>query len=325
MVKIGVVGCGHIGKIHIEQLKQISEVSLIGVLDKRIETAKTVSIQFGIPFCSNLEELLQITEAIIIATDSDSHFEIAQQCIKAGKHVFIEKPLTLDISQALELVHMSKESNVYCMVGHVERFNIAYTSVKRLILNPLFIESHRLASFSSKLATESVVLDLMIHDIDIVLSLVKSEINRISATGVKVISDSIDIANARIEFSNGCIANLTASRISQYAMRKTRVFQQDKYFNIDFLHRESEVVELIDANHAKYNPDLQVIQVANQATKYLYIEQWKNLENNAILDEMKNFVESIQMRKTPIISAEVAYTSMQVADKILKKIYSLND
>jgi predicted dehydrogenase len=325
MVKIGVIGVGRIGKIHIEQILKNPQTQLTGFFDiDNVRSAEIVAEFSLLPFVS-LNELLLASDAILIATNTEAHYEIALKCIKSGKHVFIEKPITIELSQALELVHSSKESNVKCMVGHVERFNPAFVLIRPFVTNPLFIESHRLATFSSKLAQESVILDLMIHDIDIVLSLVKSEINRISATGVKVISDTIDIANARIEFSNGCIANLTASRISQNAMRKTRVFQQDAYFNIDFLNRKSERVSLKSLKNNDTKRYEKAIHLTNGDTKYLHIDEMEDQASNAIYDELENFVDAIIGNKTPLVSAEIAYEAMDVAHKIIKKINFFND
>ena len=248
MLRVGVFGVGYLGKIHIEQLQKINGIELIGFYDPNDENAQFASDTFGITRYQTTDELIQNCDAIDIVAPSLHHFELAEKVIKSGKHVFIEKPFTQTVEQAEALCKMIAEANIKCQIGHVERFNPAFLAVKPYIQNPLFIEIHRLAQFNARGTDISVVLDLMIHDIDIVLSIVKSEIKRISASGVKVLSETADIANVRIEFLNGCVANITSSRISLKKMRKIRIFQKNAYISVDFLEKNFELIKIKQDN-----------------------------------------------------------------------------
>ena len=244
MLKVGVVGCGHLGKIHIKLLSESKNYFLVGVYDQNLEESKIISEKFNCTHFKNFNELLDNIDVLDIVTPTPFHFEYAELAINKKKHVFIEKPVCSNTNESNKLIELSRSNNVKIQVGHVERFNPAFTKVEKEINNPMFIESHRLAKFNPRGTDVSVVLDLMIHDIDVILKSVKSNVKEVSSVGISVISKTPDIANARIEFENGCVANLTASRVSLKNMRKTRFFQSGKYISIDFLNRESEIVEI---------------------------------------------------------------------------------
>ena len=238
MLKVGVFGVGHLGKFHLNNWKEIKEAELVGFYDPNDANAAEVSGKYGLTRYTDIQELLNKIDAADIVAPTDHHFALCEAAIRAGKHVFVEKPLANSIEEGRQLVNMVKEAGIKMQVGHVERFNPAYLAVKDLHLNPMFIEVHRLAQFNPRGTEVSVILDLMIHDIDIILSLVKSDIRSIYASGVAVMTETPDIANVRIEFNNGCVVNLTSSRISMKKMRKMRLFQKDAYIGIDFLEKK---------------------------------------------------------------------------------------
>jgi len=244
MLKVGVFGVGHLGKFHLNNWKEIEDVKLVGFFDPHNDNAKQVSADYGLKRFMDEEKLIEACDIIDVVVPTDKHFEICMMAIRKGKHVFVEKPLTHTIEEAKQLVNMVREANVKLQVGHVERFNPAFLAIKDLPLNPMFIEVHRLAQFNPRGTEVSVILDLMIHDIDIILSLVKSDVKNISASGVAVMTETPDIANVRIEFNNGCVANLTSSRISMKKMRKVRLFQKDAYIGLDFLEKKTEIIKL---------------------------------------------------------------------------------
>src|SRR5215218_5460308 len=244
MLKIGVFGTGHLGKFHLNNWKDIPGVQLTGFYDPDDTMAAEVADKYNLKRFENEDELIDISDAIDVVTPTQHHFHICEKAIKKGKHVFVEKPMANNMQEAKELVKLVQESKIKFQVGHVERFNPAFLAAKNLDLNPMFIEVHRLAQFNPRGTEVSVILDLMIHDIDVILSLVKSEVKNIYASGVAVMTDTPDIANVRIEFNNGCVANLTSSRISMKKMRKIRLFQKDAYIGIDFLEKKTEVIKL---------------------------------------------------------------------------------
>ena len=246
MLKAGVLGAGHLGKIHLKLLQQSNKYDLIGFYDPSTENALKVSEEFGYRSFNSIEELINEVDVVDIVTPTLSHFECAKQAIENGCHIFIEKPITKTVIEAEAIRTLASQKHVMGQVGHVERFNPAFTAVKNMITNPMFIECHRLAEFNPRGTDVPVVLDLMIHDIDIILSIIDSPVKNVHASGVTVISETPDIANARVEFENGCVANLTASRISMKNMRKSRFFQKDAYISIDFLEKKSEVVRMKD-------------------------------------------------------------------------------
>ena len=320
MIKIGILGAGHLGKIHIRLLKEIEKYQVIGFYDTNIEAAKVVSNELGVKFFESFEELVEQVDALDIVTPTITHFDCASKAIKKSKHVFIEKPITNTIEEAKILIGLSKEANVKVQVGHVERFNPAFIAAKDYCTNPMFIETHRLAQFNPRGTDVSVVLDLMIHDIDIILSVVKSNIKRISASGVSVVSDTPDIANARIEFDNGCVANLTASRISMKNMRKSRFFQKDNYVSIDFLDKKIDVIRLSTVE-GEVDPLAVVIELGNnKGAKQIYFDNPTILPSNAIKMELETFADSIISNTEPLVTIDDGYKALDVAYKIIEKI-----
>lgn len=320
MLKIGVLGAGHLGKIHIKLIQQIDNYELVGFYDPSKETAIKVAEEFGIRAFDEVDDLIEAVDVVDIVTPTLSHFDCAVKAIRQSKHIFIEKPITNTVEEAKKLIDLAEEANVKVQVGHVERFNPAFTATKEYINNPMFIETHRLAQFNPRGTDVSVVLDLMIHDLDIVLSIVKSNVRRISASGVAVVSDNPDIANARIEFDNGCVANLTASRISLKNMRKTRIFQRDAYLSIDFLEKESEVVRLSNVEGEADPLSVTIDLGEGKGQKQIYFEKPDVEENNAIKDELSTFADCINNDKTPPVSIHDGYNALSVAHKIIEKL-----
>ncbi|MEI6866739.1 Gfo/Idh/MocA family oxidoreductase [Flavicella sp.] len=316
MLKAGVLGAGHLGKIHLRLLQQSEKYELVGFYDPVEQNTAAVEKEFGYKAFSSIEALLAEVDVVDIVTPTLSHFDCAKQALKSGKHIFIEKPITKTYEEANELIALAKENKVRGQVGHVERFNPAFTAVKESIHNPMFIETHRLAEFNPRGTDVPVVLDLMIHDIDIILSVVNSKVKSINASGISVISQTPDIANARIEFENGCVANLTASRISLKNMRKSRFFQKDAYISVDFLDKKSELVRMDDAPE---NPDefAMILQNAEGIKKQIYFENPTIESNNAILDELESFANAIETNTTPVVSLNQGAKALQIALQII--------
>jgi len=316
MLKAGVLGAGHLGKIHLKLLKQSKKYELIGFYDPIKENAIKVAQEFGYKMFDSIDELIDSVDVVNIVTPTLNHHDCAINAIKKGKHIFIEKPITKTVQEAEEIRDLIKQNHVRGQVGHVERFNPAFTAVKDKIENPMFIESHRLAEFNPRGTDVPVVLDLMIHDIDIILSVVKSKIKNIHASGVSVISETPDIANARLEFENGCVANLTASRISMKNMRKSRFFQKDAYISVDFLDKKCELVKMQDVPN---NPDefAMILQNAEGIKKQIYFENPTITNNNAILDELESFADAINNNTTPIVSLHEGTEALRVAQQII--------
>ncbi len=316
MLKIGVLGAGHLGKIHLKLLQQSDKYELIGFYDPDDSNAKKVADEFGYRLFNTVTELIDAVEVIDIVTPTLSHFNCAKEAITKGRHIFIEKPITKTIIEAESLKTLASANHVIGQVGHVERFNPAFTAVKDAIQNPMFIEAHRLAEFNPRGTDVPVVLDLMIHDIDIILSVVKSKVKSIHASGVAVISETPDIANARIEFENGCVANLTASRISMKNMRKSRFFQKDAYISVDFLEKKSELVKMKDVPE---NPDefAMILQNAEGVKKQIYFENPTIGSNNAILDELESFAYAIVNGTEPIVTLSHGGKALKVAQQII--------
>jgi predicted dehydrogenase len=316
MLKVGVLGAGHLGKIHLRLLKQSEKYELVGFYDPSKEHAKNVATEFGYKSFDSIAALIEAVDVVDIVTPTLSHYECAKEAIEKGKHIFIEKPITNTIEEAQALVALLKKHQVKGQVGHVERFNPAFTAVKDAIVNPMFIETHRLAEFNPRGTDVPVVLDLMIHDIDVILSIVKSKVKNINSSGVSVISDTPDIANARIEFENGCVANLTASRISLKNMRKSRFFQKDAYIAVDFFEKATEVVKMKDAPEVPGDFDM-ILQNAEGVKKQIYFENPKIEANNAILDELETFADAINNNTTPIVTLEQGTEALIVAHQII--------
>ena len=316
MLKVGVLGAGHLGKIHLRLLNESEKYDLIGFFDPDVINGKAVSEEFGYPYFDNLNHLIEAAEVIDIVTPTLSHFDCAKKAMEAGKHVFIEKPITNTLEEAEALIALQHKKGVKGQVGHVERFNPAFIAVRNNIKNPMFIETHRLAEFNPRGTDVPVVLDLMIHDIDAILSVVHSEVKKISASGVSVISNSPDIANARIVFENGCVANLTASRISLKNMRKSRFFQKDAYISIDFLEKKVEVVKMKDAPETPGEFDM-VLQNAEGVKKQIYFENPDIHANNAIREELETFADAITLDREPLVNLQQGRNALKVALEVI--------
>ncbi len=316
MLKAGVLGAGHLGKIHLRLLQESDKYELVGFYDADIINGKKVSEEFGYTYFDNINELIASVDVVDIVTPTLSHYDCAKKAMESGKHIFIEKPITNTLAEAEELLELEVKFDVKGQVGHVERFNPAFTAVKDAIHEPMFIETHRLAEFNPRGTDVPVVLDLMIHDIDAILSVVNSKVKNINASGVSVISQSPDIANARLEFENGCVANLTASRISLKNMRKSRFFQKDAYISVDFLEKKVEVVKMKDAPEKPGDFDM-VLQNAEGVKKQIYFENPTIAPNNAILDELESFADSINNNTTPVVSLKQGTEALKVALQII--------
>ena len=320
-LKIAVIGTGHLGKFHIKMLKQIDDCELVGIYDVDSTAAKSAGDEFRVNVFKSLEELIGNAEAVSIATITGAHHEVAKRCLENNLHVFIEKPITADINQAEELVKIAKEKNLNLQVGHIERFNPALISLEKYLIKPMFIQTDRLAQFNPRGTDVAVVLDLMIHDIDIILSLIKSEVKDIQASGVAVVSNSIDIANARIEFENGAIANVTASRISQKKMRKMRIFQSDNYIALDFITGVSEVYRLVSTDEKLNSGFISFGEIGiGDKKKMVVYEQPEIKEINALKYELDLFVKSVLKKEPPVVSGEDGLRALKVAKQIMSKI-----
>lgn len=317
MLKVGVLGAGHLGKIHLRLLNESSNYELVGFYDPDEINAKKVADEFGYSYFENINTLFDAVDVVDIVTPTLSHFDCAKKAIEKGKHIFIEKPITNTFKEAEELLKLASKHNIKGQVGHVERFNPAFLAVKDNIETPMFIETHRLAEFNPRGTDVPVVLDLMIHDIDVILSVVKSPVKQINASGVSVISKSPDIANARIEFENGCVANLTSSRISLKNMRKSRFFQQDAYISVDFLEKKVEVVKMKDAPEKPGDFDM-VLQNAEGEKKQIYFENPDIEANNAILDELETFADAINNNTDPVVTLAQGTQALRVALQIIE-------
>lgn len=319
MLKAGLVGAGHLGKIHLKLLKQSEKYDLVGFYDADAENGKKLEAEFGYKYYENLDELLNDIEVLDIVTPTIYHYDYAKKAIEKGLHFFIEKPVTNTLEQAQEIIKLCKDKGIKAQVGHVERYNPAFIGTKEYIKNPMFIEIHRLAEFNPRGTDVSVVLDLMIHDLDILLSVVKSSIKNIHASGVCVVSKTPDICNARIEFENGCVANLTTSRISMKAMRKSRFFQQDAYISVDFLEKKAEVIRMKEAPDNPSPFDM-IIENADGEKNQIIFEYPDIQPNNAILDELESLADAIENEKPIQVPLEDGTEALKVALEIMKLI-----
>lgn len=316
MLNAGVLGAGHLGKIHLRLLNESQKYNLVGFYDADQTNGKKVEAEFGYKFFDSMEALIDAVDVVDIVTPTLSHYDCAKTAIIKGKHIFIEKPITNTVAEAEHIRELLSKHNLRGQVGHVERFNPAFIAVKNDIKSPMFIETHRLAEFNPRGTDVPVVLDLMIHDIDIILSIVKSKVKHVSASGVAVISDTPDIANARLEFENGCVANLTASRISLKKMRKARFFQKDAYISVDFLEKKCEVVKMKDAPETPGDFDM-VLQNAEGVKKQIYFDNPEVANNNSILDELETFANAINNNTTPIVTLHDGTEALRVAIQII--------
>ena len=319
MLKAGVLGAGHLGKIHLKLLQQSEKYDLVGFYDPSKENAQKVSNEFGYRAFNSIEELIEAVDVVDIVTPTLSHFDCAKQAIEKGCHIFIEKPITKTVVEAEAIRTLASQKHVKGQVGHVERFNPAFTAVQDMIVSPMFIECHRLAEFNPRGTDVPVVLDLMIHDIDIVLKVIDSNIKNVSANGVAVISDSPDITNARVEFENGAVANFTASRISLKNMRKTRLFQNNAYISVDFLDKKSEVVKITNFQEEKNN-NAMVIENIKGEKKQIYYSNPELKPVNSIIEEHNNFAKSIINKSSPLVSFKDGFKALELAIKIINKV-----
>lgn len=315
------MGVGHLGSLHAKMLADLPSVKLVGVYDVEQEKAVAIAAEYGTRAFASLDELLGHVDALTIATATTSHFSVAVEALGHGKHLFIEKPITQTIAEAETVCSLAKQKGLLVQVGHIERFNPAILALERYTIQPMFVESHRLAQFNPRGADVAVVLDLMIHDIDIILTFVKSPVARVDANGVAVVSDSVDIANARLQFENGCVANVTASRISQRKMRKMRLFQRNEYISIDFSEGLAEVFRLVgeDEPNAKGTMMLGELGSGKYKRKIVY-EQPEVKEVNALMYELDLFAKAVTNRTQPLVTGEDGKRALEVAQIIMEKI-----
>lgn len=320
MLSIGVVGLGHLGRIHLKLLQEIDHYHVAGFYDSSKEVAEKVAKETGAKAFETFEEMLEVVDVVDIVTPTMYHHHYASKALRASKHVFIEKPISATIDEARDIERLAEEAGKKVQIGHVERFNPAYIAAFPYCKNPMFIETHRLAQFNPRGTDVSVVLDLMIHDIDIVLHTVNSTVKKINASGVAVVSETLDIANARIEFDNGCVANLTASRLSMKNMRKTRLFQRDAYISVDFLEKEVEVIRMKQVE-GEADPLAITIDLGNdKGTKQILMDKPEILPTNAIKSELESFADAIVHHKNPVVTASDGLQALDVAYKIIDKL-----
>lgn len=324
MLKIGVLGAGHLGKIHINCIKQIEKYQLVGFYDQDANTAGKVAADMGVTHYPSIDELIDSVDVVDIVTPTIAHFACASKAIAKGKSVFIEKPIVATVEQANELVKLAKTADVKVQVGHVERFNPAFIAAEPFIKDPLFIEVHRLAMFNPRGCDVPVVLDLTVHDIDILLTIVKSKIKSIAASGVSIVSPTPDITTARIEFENGAVANLTTSRISLKNMRKFRIFQKDAYITMDFMDKKTEVVKIEDVNGTPGPFDM-TIDLPGGMTKKISVEELEINQLNAIKTELERFHDAIVNNTEPPVTIEDGVEVLKVAYMILDEIGNHQD
>jgi predicted dehydrogenase len=320
-LKVGVIGTGHLGKLHTKLFKELNDCELTGIYDRDSEQLNKTANEFQVKAFMNDSDLIDAVDAVSIVATTSAHYNLAKLAFSKNKHVFIEKPITKEIWEAEELVKIADEKNLKFQVGHIERFNPALLSLEKYHLNPVFIQSDRLSQFNPRGTDVAVVLDLMIHDIDIILSLVRSEVKDVSASGVAVVSDSLDIANARIEFKNGAVANVTASRISQKKMRKMRMFQRDTYITLDFISGTSEVYRLVSPNNIPKNSFINFGEIGiGDKKKSVIYEQPEQKDVNALKYELQLFVDSINKNFVPPVTGADGLKALRVAEKIISKI-----
>lgn len=319
MLKIGVLGAGHLGKIHINCIKQIENYDLVGFYDQDANTAGKVAADMGVNHYPSIDELIDSVDVVDIVTPTIAHFACASKAIAKGKSVFIEKPIVATVEQANELIKLAKSAKVKVQVGHVERFNPAFIAAEPYIKDPLFIEVHRLAMFNPRGCDVPVVLDLTVHDIDILLTIVKSKIKSIVASGVSIVSPTPDITTTRIEFENGAVANLTTSRISLKNMRKFRIFKKDAYITMDFLDKKADVVKIEDVEGTPGPFDM-TIDLPDGISKKISVEELETNQLNAIKTELERFHDAIVNDTEPPVTIEDGVEVLKVAYMILDEI-----
>lgn len=320
MVKVGLIGVGHLGKIHLKLLKEIPQFEVLGFFDSDKTRAEQILKEFSVPAFNSADELIDACDAVDVVTPTITHYQYVIKALKKSRHVFIEKPISNTLEEARDIMALAAEAQVKVQVGHVERFNPAFLSVRNYFDNPMFVETHRLAQFNPRGTDVSVVLDLMIHDIDIVLSVIKSNVKKINASGVAVVSDTPDICNARIEFDNGAVANITASRMSMKNMRKSRFFQRDAYISVDFLEKKTEFIRMKQVAQEPNDPFAITIDLGEKGMKQIFFDNPKVQETNAIKMELESFADSILNNKPTAITAEDGFRALEVAFKIMEKM-----
>ncbi len=318
MYKIGLLGVGHLGKIHLKCIRLASEVyELVGFYDADAENARRVAEEFGVPAFGSPEELIAACEVVDVVTPTPTHYELVKLALNGGCHVFVEKPLTHTLEEARELIELSRKTGKTVQVGHVERFNPALLALGDLKVRPYFIEAHRLAMFNPRGTDVSVILDLMIHDLDIVLKMADDEVSDVRASGVAVLSDTPDIVNARVEFRGGAVANLTASRISLKNMRKVRLFQPDAYISLDFLEKESQVVRLFEPGADGIPEHGQQFPLETpKGGRIIHVDMPESGPVNAIQMELESLAHSITENRPAAVSIEDGYRALELAHRI---------
>lgn len=318
-LKYGVLGAGHLGKIHLRCINTSEKIDLVGFYDPDTTNAAKVAAELNTTAFDSPESLIAACDVVDIVTPTTMHYALAEKVALAGKHIFIEKPLTHTVEEAEKLLDIVAKMGIKVQVGHVERFNPAFLTVRDMSIAPLFVEAHRLSPFNPRGTDVSVVLDLMIHDIDLVLHVVNAPIKNIMANGVSVVSNTPDIANARIEFENGCVANLTASRLSLKAMRKVRFFQSDAYISLDFLDKKAQIVRLYDDASQSENTNLLPLDTP-KGQRWIDVQMPDTEQVNAIQMELESLAESIENNTTPRVSIEAGYNALKVAHRIVEAI-----
>ena len=324
-INIAIIGVGRLGSLHSKVISEISNANFVGVYDLDRTKSQQIANEFNVKCFDTLEEIPKLIDAVVVTTETSSHFEIAKFFLENHIHTFIEKPITKEISEAIQLIEIAKKFNLKIQVGHIERFNPAILALEKYNLSPMFIEAHRLSQFSIRGNDVAVVLDLMIHDIDLILSIVKSKVKRIDASGVKIISDTIDIANARINFENGAVANITASRISQRKMRKMRLFQRNGYFSIDFAENDVEVFRIVESENETQNKMLLLGEIELGKIKRNIVYERPDIPKiNSLKLEVEEFLKSITFNTDVKVSGLDGLYALQIADEIVKKIETQN-
>ena len=317
MLKIGLLGVGHLGKIHLKCILLAADTyELVGFYDSNPGVRAKIADEFGVRAFESAAELIAAVDVVDVVTPTPLHYQLVKQALEAGKHVFVEKPLTETVQQGRELIDLARERGLQVQVGHVERFNPALLALEDMPLHPMFIEAHRLALFNPRGTDVSVVLDLMIHDLDIVLNLVGSEVTEVHAGGVAIVSKTPDIANARLEFANGCVANITASRVSLKQMRKLRLFQPNAYISLDLLEKEAQVIRLLPEGQAVPSQGQHFPLETPEGTRTLHLDMPAVEPVNAIRMELETFAESIRAGLPPRVSIEDGYRALELAERI---------
>lgn len=310
-LRVGVIGTGYLGKFHAEKYARMDDVDLVGIADINKSQAEKIAKQYSVRAYTNHKDILNKVDAVSIVVPTPAHFKVSRDFLKHNVDVLIEKPITTTIEEADELIRLAESKGLIIQVGHLERFNPAVIALRDYVKKPMFIESHRLSTYKERATDVSVVLDLMIHDIDIISNFVRSKIKSIHAAGIPVISGHVDIANARLEFENGCVANVTASRISTRDERKIRLFQKDAYISVDFANHEITIVKQSEKDESSIIPGMGINQLCFTKT-------------DALDDELKSFVKAVKTRKSPEVTGQVGRSALKIALSIMQQIQNRN-